>query len=89
MFLRNMLARQLEYISGAVTGVVLDARVPVALRRSQPEVAQWFAIPRHYRDEGVLRYGFHGLCCEYIARRLAYPDAAAAEGRSVVAHLGH
>jgi len=60
-----------------------------SFHRSQPEVAQWFAIPRHYRDEGVLRYGFHGLSYEYIARRLAHLDPVAAEGRSVVAHLGH
>jgi len=60
-----------------------------AFHRSQPPVAQWFALPRHYRDEGVLRYGFHGLSYEYIARVLPEYDQAAAAGRTIVAHLGH
>ncbi|MFB4203259.1 acetate/propionate family kinase [Arhodomonas sp. KWT2] len=52
-------------------------------------MAQWFALPRRYRDQGVLRYGFHGLSYEYIAGALPAYDPAAARGRAVVAHLGH
>lgn len=57
--------------------------------RAQPRIAQLFALPRALTDEGILRYGFHGLSYEYIASRL--PDVAGpkAEGRVVVAHLGH
>jgi acetate kinase len=39
-------------------------------------------------DEGVRRYGFHGLSYEFIARRLPAFDPEAARGRVVVAHLG-
>jgi acetate kinase len=56
---------------------------------TQPAVATTFALPRRLTDEGVRRYGFHGLSYEYIAGVL--PDvigAAAADGRVVVAHLG-
>jgi acetate kinase len=60
-----------------------------AFHRTQPEVAQAFALPVEITERGVRRYGFHGLSYEYIASRL--PDVApgAASGRTVVAHLGN
>jgi acetate kinase len=60
-----------------------------AFHRSQPPVAQAFALPRRYAEEGVRRYGFHGLSYEYIASALPGIDARAAAGRTVVAHLGN
>jgi acetate kinase len=57
--------------------------------RSQPAVAQTFALPPEITDRGVRRYGFHGLSYEYIASVLPQYDAAAAEGRTVVLHLGN
>jgi acetate kinase len=59
-----------------------------AFHRSQPAVAQEFALPPRYRDEGVRRYGFHGLSFEYIASRLPHYDPQAARGAAIVAHLG-
>ena len=38
-----------------------------AFHRTQPDVAQRFGLPRALADEGVRRYGFHGLSYEYIA----------------------
>jgi acetate kinase len=60
-----------------------------AFHRTQPGVAQAFALPRRYAEEGVLRYGFHGLSYEYIASVLPGIDARAAGGRTIVAHLGN
>ena len=60
-----------------------------AFHRTQPAIAQLFALPRQYADEGVLRYGFHGLSYEYIASVLPDVDPHAAAGRTVVAHLGN
>jgi acetate kinase len=60
-----------------------------AFHRSQPAVAQSFALPRAYFAEGVRRYGFHGLSYEYVTaemRRLA-PDIA--DSRVIIAHLGN
>jgi len=60
-----------------------------AFHHTQPEVAAAFALPRRLSEEGIRRYGFHGLSYEYIASVLPEvlgPDAA--EGRVVVAHLG-
>ncbi|MCB1822395.1 MAG: acetate/propionate family kinase [Candidatus Competibacteraceae bacterium] len=55
----------------------------------QPELAKLFALPRIYREEGVRRYGFHGLSYEYIAGALAEIAGTSATGRVVVAHLGN
>jgi acetate kinase len=60
-----------------------------AFHRAQPSVAQAFALPRCYAEEGVRRYGFHGLSYEYIASALPDIDDRAAAGRTVVAHLGN
>jgi acetate kinase len=60
-----------------------------AFHRTQPEVAQRFGLPRRFADDGVRRYGFHGLSYEFIASELPRRDPAAAAGRTVVAHLGN
>lgn len=60
-----------------------------AFHRSQPELAQMFALPAALHQAGVMRYGFHGLSYEYIASVLPGIDPKAAEGRSVVLHLGN
>jgi acetate kinase len=60
-----------------------------AFHRSQPQVAQTFAIPHWLSRAGVRRYGFHGLSYEYLTKRLheLCPDLAV--GRVVMAHLGN
>ncbi len=60
-----------------------------AFHRHQPEVAQAFALPAGITDRGVRRYGFHGLSYEYIASALPQVDPRAAQGRTVVLHLGN
>ena len=60
-----------------------------AFHRAQPELAQMFALPMELHEEGVRRYGFHGLSYEYIASTLPQVDLVAAKGRTVVCHLGN
>ncbi len=60
-----------------------------AMHRTQPALEQMFALPRELEDAGVRRYGFHGLSYEYIASVLPVFDARAADGRTVVLHLGN
>ena len=54
-----------------------------------PRVARLFALPRHLTDEGILRYGFHGLSYEYVMGELGVLDPDAARRRVVIAHLGN
>jgi len=60
-----------------------------AFHRSNPDLAQMFALPHGLHEAGVRRYGFHGLSYEYIASALPAIDARAAAGRTVVLHLGN
>jgi len=64
------------------------ASFDTAFHRTQSDVVRRFALPRALFDEGVKRYGFHGLSYQSIAGQLRrmYPDLHA--GRVVVAHLG-
>jgi acetate kinase len=59
-----------------------------AFHRGHPAVADRYAIPEGLHEEGVRRYGFHGLSYEYVTERLksVAPDIAA--GRVLIAHLG-
>jgi len=59
-----------------------------AFHRTLPPLAQAFALPRRFQEDGLKRYGFHGLSYEYIAAVLPEFDTRAASGRTVVAHLG-
>jgi acetate kinase len=54
-----------------------------------PRVARLYALPRALAEEGVVRYGFHGLSYEYVVGELRRVDREAADGRLVVAHLGN
>jgi acetate kinase len=60
-----------------------------AFHRTMPAVAKRFALPRAYAEDGVLRYGFHGLSYEYIADEMQRIVPGLAAGRVVVAHLGN
>src|SRR5215472_5438840 len=60
-----------------------------AFHRTAPEVAQAFALPYALYEEGIRRYGFHGLSYEYIASVLPERAPEIAEGRVVVLHLGN
>jgi acetate kinase len=59
-----------------------------AFHRGHPPYADCYALPRRLYDDGVRRYGFHGLSYEYIAERLRAVAPAIASGRVIVAHLG-
>ncbi|MGH9635931.1 MAG: acetate/propionate family kinase [Candidatus Angelobacter sp.] len=56
-----------------------------AFHSRMPEVAQRFALPQRFWEQGIRRYGFHGLSYEYVIGKL--------EGklgrRAIIAHLGN
>ncbi len=60
-----------------------------AFHRTQPDRAQRFALPRVLHDEGIIRYGFHGLSYEYLAGALPEVAGARADARVILAHLGN
>ncbi len=56
-----------------------------AFHRTMPEVAERLPLPRALWDEGIRRYGFHGLSYQHVVHTVG----AEALGRAVVAHLGN
>ncbi|VAX04525.1 Acetate kinase [hydrothermal vent metagenome] len=60
-----------------------------AFHHHRPSVEQRFALPAWPELDEVHRYGFHGLSFEYIAKTLADHLGSDADGRVIVAHLGH
>jgi acetate kinase len=80
----------IDAMTAAMPGMPQVACFDTAFHRSQPEIAQLFALPRAITAEGVRRYGFHGLSYEYIAEVLPqHLGADSARGLVIVAHLGN
>lgn len=55
---------------------------------TQSDLVRRLAIPRTFHDEGIKRYGFHGLSYRYVAGALAAKAPDIAGGKVVIAHLG-
>jgi len=56
---------------------------------SMPTVAKIFPLPRKFTNEGVQRYGFHGLSYSYIMEVLETREGKSlANGKVIIAHLG-
>lgn len=55
-----------------------------AFHHTLPDIERRLPLPRKLHDQGVMRYGFHGLSYQYLAGKL--PEYA--RGRIIVAHLG-
>lgn len=55
-----------------------------AFHAGLPEVTRTLPLPRELRDEGVQRFGFHGLSCESVVQQFGSPLPS----RLVIAHLG-
>ena len=73
----------------AFPGVPQVACFDTAFHRGQPFVEDAYALPLRFYDEGVRRYGFHGLSYDYIAGWLLAHEPALHAGRTIVAHLGN
>ncbi|MBB4575631.1 acetate/propionate family kinase [Rhizobium lentis] len=66
--------------------LVQTASFDTAFHATQDDLVRRLAIPRSLHDEGIKRYGFHGLSYKFIASELARKAPHAA--KVVVAHLG-
>jgi acetate kinase len=78
----------IEAAGAAFPGVPQIACFDTAFHRAHPFVNDAFALPRSLYDEGVRRYGFHGLSYEYVTGRLLEVAPFHARGRVIVCHLG-
>ena len=60
-----------------------------SFHQGRGRLAKLFALPRTLSEEGIIRYGFHGLSYDYIASQLPAHLGERASGRVIVAHLGN
>lgn len=51
--------------------------------------ADAYALPLRYYEDGIRRYGFHGLSYQYVSERLTDVAPDIATGRVIIAHLGN
>jgi len=75
----------IEAVAKVFADVTQVACFDTAFHRRMPELAQRLPLPRRLWDEGIRRYGFHGLSYEYVVWKLG----ADLPGRTVIAHLGN
>jgi acetate kinase len=68
--------------------LVQTASFDTAFHATQSDLVRRFALPRALHDQGVKRYGFHGLSYAFIAGELRRRAPQAAAGKIIVAHLG-
>jgi len=78
----------IEAVFERLPGVPQVACFDTSFHRGQPAVAELIPLPRELRQQGLQRYGFHGLSYEYIASVLPQVAPEIANGRVIVAHLG-
>ena len=84
------------HMPAAISGIeAVGARWPripqvacfdTAFHHGMPLLARRLPVPDDLWDDGVRRYGFHGLSCEYLVGALG-PDRLG--DRAVLAHLGN
>jgi acetate kinase len=80
--------RAIEVLLDEAPELMQVACFDTAFHRTLPQVEQMLPLPRSMWERGIRRYGFHGLSYEYMAIALAESHGAAAQGRTIVAHLG-
>ena len=78
----------IRFIAGKFPALPQVACFDTAFHSSLPNVARMYALPRRLSDQGIVRYGFHGLSYEYIMGELQSLEGKLASGRVIVAHLG-
>ena len=79
--------KAIEAVRRAYPDLPQVACFDTAFHRQMPLCAQQLPLPRALWNEGILRYGFHGLSYEYIIAALSAEGAA--DGRVIIAHLGN
>jgi acetate kinase len=79
----------IEAVGRAYPAVLQVVCFDTAFHSRMPRVARLYALPSRLAEEGIIRYGFHGLSYEYVMEELRRLDREAAAGCVVVAHLGN
>lgn len=75
----------IEAVAAHFPDLLQVACFDTAFHSGMPEVAQRFALPHELWEQGIRRYGFHGLSYEYVVGKLGQELGQ----RAIIAHLGN
>lgn len=79
----------IQILTAKFPNILQVACFDTAFHTTCNELTQLFAIPKWLTEEGVRRYGFHGLSYEYIVSQFDnYLPADKRDGKIIVLHLG-
>lgn len=81
--------KAIEALSIAHPSLLQVACFDTAFHCTQDKIARMYALPAALREEGIMRYGFHGLSYEYINSILPDYTGERIAQRVIVAHLGN
>lgn len=60
-----------------------------AFHHLMPFFSKYYPLPLMYRNQGLIRYGFHGLSYESIMKKLSYRKLEASGKKIIITHLGN
>ncbi|TCL71095.1 acetate/propionate family kinase [Rhizobium sp. BK251] len=80
--------RLIRALSALHPDIKQTASFDTAFHSSVSDMVRRFALPRALHDQGIKRYGFHGLSYKFLAAELSRRAPEIARGKVVVAHLG-
>ncbi|HGO6800111.1 TPA: acetate/propionate family kinase [Legionella pneumophila] len=81
--------KAIELISTLKPEVLQIACFDTAFHAHHKALFTEYALPQKIREQGVRRYGFHGLSYEWIVHTLRRYEPSLVEGRLIAAHLGN
>ena len=85
----RFVSRRIEEFRQRAPTVTQVACFDTAFHRDLPDVARRLPLPRRYYEQGVRRYGFHGLSFAFLMEELTRQSGGSPPPRVVLAHLGN
>jgi acetate kinase len=79
----------IEAVAALYPGLPQVACFDTAFHATNSRISRIYGLPHSLTEQGLWRYGFHGLSFEYIASELPKHEPKAIDGRAIVAHLGN
>ena len=77
----------IRFVVGRLPDTPHYACFDTVFHQTMPVEASTYALPAEWREQGIRRYGFHGLSCEWIVRQMRDGQGQLPR-RMIVAHLG-
>ncbi len=78
----------IHFLRGRLPALPQIAVFDTSFHLNQPKLAVTYALPAELRNAGIQAYGFHGISCQHLLRRLGDMNLEQIGQRLIIAHLG-